>query len=113
MTSLSWRTRRMQFVWEKLGLVFGPDGLHRRPWMASHAQAPASLLLGDRIRIYFSSRPTPDLDGQYVSYSAFVDLDVDDPRRVLDVSSEPVMDLGGRGAFDEFGIYPFSVVPDG
>jgi predicted GH43/DUF377 family glycosyl hydrolase len=100
-------------VWEKLGLVFAPRQFPGRPWMASHAQAPATLVLEDRVRVYFSCRPLPDADGQYVSYSAFVDLDLKDPTRILDVADAPVLSLGARGAFDEFGTYPMSVARDG
>jgi hypothetical protein len=101
------------FVWEKLGLVFTPQAYPNRPWMASHAQAPATLMFEDRVRVYFSCRPVPDADGQYVSYSAFVDLDRDDPTQVLEVADTPVLSLGAKGAFDEFGTYPISVARDG
>ncbi|WP_240743893.1 glycosylase [Mycobacterium paragordonae] len=103
----------VRFVWEKLGLVFAPGRYDGRPWMTSHAQAPATLMLEDRIRVYFSCRPLPDSDGQFVSYSAFVDLDREDPTRVLEVADAPILSLGSRGAFDEFGTYPVSVVRDG
>lgn len=63
--------------------------------------------------MYFSCRPGPDADGQYVSYSAFVDLDRRDPCRVLAVAEEPILPLGDTGCFDEFGVYPVSVVRDG
>ena len=102
----------MRFVWEKLGLVFEPGRHAGRPWMVSHAQAPAALLLEDRVRVYFSCRPSPDPDGQYVSYSAFVDLDRGDPTRVLEIADAPILSLGATGSFDEFGVYPFSVARD-
>jgi predicted GH43/DUF377 family glycosyl hydrolase len=103
----------LRFVWQKLGLVFAPQEHPSRPWMASHAQAPATLPLEGRLRVYFSCRPLPEPDGQYVSYSAFVDLDPDDPTRVLEVADAPVLTLGTRGSFDEFGTYPMSVARDG
>lgn len=77
--------------------------------MKEFAQAPASLLLPDRLRMYFSCRPARDSSGQYVSHSAFVDLDRSDPRRVLRVAGTPILPLGEIGTFDEFGIYPVSV----
>ena len=103
----------MGFVWEKLGPVFSPGNYPGRPWMVSHAQGPATLVLDDRLRVYFSCRPLPDEAGRYVSYSAFVDLDRENLTRVLEVAEEPVLDLGPPGSFDEFGIYPWSVVRDG
>ena len=98
------------FSFERMGLVFKVDE-HRDPtWMSSFAQAPASLMFDDFVRIYFSTRPDPDKLGKFVSYTGFVDLDLTDPRKILRVSKAPVMPLGGRGTFDEFGTYPFSVV---
>jgi predicted GH43/DUF377 family glycosyl hydrolase len=99
--------------WRKLGLVFNPLDHPGRPWLDGFAQAPSTVLLDDRIRVYFSCRPPADADGSYVSYSAWVDLDRADPTRVLKVADEPVLDLGETGTFDEFGTYPFSVVRDG
>lgn len=60
--------------------------------------------------MYFSCRPEPDADGNYVSYSAWLDLDRHDLRNVVSISNEPVLSLGSRGEFDEFGTYPFSAV---
>lgn len=98
------------FVWEKLGKVFDPALVEGRPWLKEFAQAPATLLMDDCLRVYFSCRPPMDENGQYVSYSAFVDLDRADPTRVLRVAKDPILTLGGLGTFDEFGTYPVSVI---
>jgi hypothetical protein len=84
-----------------------------RPWLKEFAQAPATLLLDDVVRVYFSCRPPADAHGQYVSYSAYVDLDRRDLFKVRDVAATPILPLGGLGEFDEFGTYPVSVVRDG
>src|SRR5438552_8708221 len=81
--------------------------------MDAFAQAPATLVLDDVVRVYFSCRPKPDAHNQYVSRAAYVDLDRGDLFRVLSVSSRPIVELGARGTFDEFGTYPTSVIPDG
>jgi predicted GH43/DUF377 family glycosyl hydrolase len=81
--------------------------------MAGFAQGPATLVLDDVVRVYFSCRPKPDARNQYVSYAAYVDLDRGDLSRVVSVSARPILDLGGRGTFDEFGTYPVSVIRDG
>ena len=87
--------------WRKLGLVFSPQALPERPpWLAEFAQAPATLLFDDRVRVFFSCRPPAGPDGMYVSRSAFVDLDRGDLTRVLCVSDEPILPLGGTGEFD-------------
>jgi predicted GH43/DUF377 family glycosyl hydrolase len=99
-----------QFVWEKLGKVFDPTEVTDRPWLREFAQAPCVLELENTLRVFFSCRPAPDEHGQYVSYSAWLDLDKSDLRRITNVASEPVLALGARGTFDEFGTYPMSVI---
>ena len=69
------------FEWRKLGKVFDPRGIPDRPWLKEFAQAPATLLFDDVVRVYFSCRPPADGNGQYVSYSAWVDLDRADHAR--------------------------------
>lgn len=81
--------------------------------MKAFAQAPAALVCDDIVRMYFSCRPAPDADGQYVSYSAFVDLDRRDLFSVRRVADEPILPLGDIGTFDEFGVYPVSVIRSG
>lgn len=100
------------FRWRKLGRVFDPRAVIGRPWLAEFAQAPSVLVLDDCLRVYFSCRPPPDSNGQYVSFSAYVDLDRADPTRVLRVAERPILELGGLGTFDEFGTYPVSVIRD-
>lgn len=101
------------FTWQKLGRVFVPQDVTGRPWLREFAQAPATLVFDDFVRVYFSCRPPRDAHGQYVSYSAFVDFDRGDLTRIVGVAERPVLELGGRGCFDEFGTYPMSVLRDG
>jgi predicted GH43/DUF377 family glycosyl hydrolase len=51
------------------------------------------------------------LDEQGVGRVGFVDLDEHDPRRVLRVAPEPVLDIGEPGTFDDNGVLPSRVVP--
>lgn len=101
------------FRWRKLGRVFDPRQVRDRPWLHSFAQAPATLVFDDFVRVFFSCRPAPDENGQYLSHAAYVDLDRADLFKVLRVSERPVLELGGLGEFDEFGTYPMSVARDG
>lgn len=101
------------FRWTKLGKVFTPQEVAGRSWLKEFAQAPATLMFADFVRVYFSCRPSADANGQYVSYSAYVDLDRADLFRVLRVAEQPILALGGLGEFDEFGTYPVSVIRDG
>lgn len=85
--------------WETLGLIFRPE--QGADWMRTHAQVPTPLLCDGFIRVYFASRPEPGL-----SLTSYVDLDADDPTRILDVCAEPILPLGEPGTFDEHGIMP-------
>lgn len=100
------------FTWQKLGKIFDPTQVHGRPWLREFAQAPATLVFDTFVRVYFSCRPGPDAGGQYVSYSAFVDLDRQNLTRILRVADHPILPLGALGTFDEFGVYPVSVIRD-
>jgi hypothetical protein len=97
------------FLWKKLGKVFTPQEVTGRPWLKEFAQAPATLVFGDFVRVYFSCRPPADASGKYVSYSAWVDLDRADMFKVRAIAEQPILSLGGLGEFDEFGTYPVSV----
>jgi hypothetical protein len=101
------------FKWHKLGQLFDPRTHLETTWMHEFAQSPSALVLEDRIRVVFCARPKPGPDGMYVSYLASLDLDRNDPRRVIRLCSEPLMSLGARGCFDEFGTNPVSVISDG
>jgi hypothetical protein len=103
----------MKLEWEKLGRLFVPTKSNSPSWMAEYAQAPNALLLQDRIRIFFTTRLPRDEKGQYVSRVAFIDVDREYPLKILGLSTQPVIDLGGPGCFDEHGTYPFSAVQVG
>ena len=96
-----------------MGKIFDPADYVDRPWLREFAQGPASLVFDDFVRVYFSCRPAPDKSGAYVSNSAWVDLDRRDIRTILRVAEIPVLERGGFGEFDEFGIYPVSPIRNG
>lgn len=106
---------KQMFRWNKLGKIFDPLDYRgaSRPWLYEYAQAPATLLFDDFVRVYFSCRPPRDDTGQFVSYTAFVDLDRNDLFKVVRIAANPILSLGERGCFDEFGTYPVSVIPVG
>jgi hypothetical protein len=82
----------MKFNWKKLGVVFNPQDHETPDWMHEFAQAPCVLPFKDFVRLYFSCRPKPDINGQYVSYSAYVDLDRNNLFKVLRISQNPILD---------------------
>lgn len=96
--------------WKKLGRVFDPTTVKDRWFIHEFAQAPAVLIFDDVLRVYFSCRPPADEKGQYVSYSAWLELDRQDLFKVLHIAEQPILPLGGLGTFDEFGTYPVSVI---
>lgn len=93
------------FQWDKQGLLFRPSGQHG--WMNSHAQVPTVFPRPAEgiVRVYFSTRPKPDL-----SLTTYVDLDASDLKREVHLHPEPLLPLGGQGMFDEHGLMPSSVV---
>lgn len=100
------------FKWKKKGRIFDPTTITDRPWLKEFAQAPSVLIFDDFVRVYFSCRPPADENGQYVSYSAFVDLNRKNLFDILKISKTPIFTLGELGTFDQFGTYPVSVIRD-
>ncbi len=98
------------FTWQKLGRIFNPVEIKDRIWLKEFAQAPSVLIFDEFIRIYFSCRPAADDNGQYISYSAFVDVNRENLFDIIRVADEPILSLGELGTFDEFGTYPVSVI---
>ena len=94
------------FKWKKMGRVFAPE--NTQPWMHSHAQCPFPLEFDSFVRVYFATREKYN-EGMCRAYGGFVDLDKSS-FQVINISSQPLMDLGGIGEFDEFGSMPISVV---
>ena len=101
------------FKWKKLGRVFNPQEIENIPWLKEFAQAPSVIIYEKFIRVYFSCRPAPDSNGQYVSYSAFIDLNRENLFERVNIGKEPILKLGELGTFDEFGTYPSSVIRNG
>lgn len=83
--------------WEKRGFIFKPTG--EALWMKSHAQVPTALLLDDRIRVYIAVRPE-----QQQSLPTYIDLDIKDPSKIIYLHDKPIIELGGVGEFDQYGI---------
>ena len=94
------------FNWEKKGHIFAPDNHY--PWMFSHAQCPFPLQFDNFVRVYFATRESYNGD-MCRAFGGFVDLDKE-TFNIVNISSKPLMELGGVGEFDEFGSMPISVV---
>jgi hypothetical protein len=91
--------------WVKRGRILNPSVCSG--WL-THAQGPTVLAREGCLRIYFANRPQPN-----ISAPSFVDVDRGDPAKILSVNRPPLLELGDRGSFDEFGIVPCEVVEQG
>lgn len=85
--------------WLKKGRIFNVSGEYG--WMNSHAQIPTVLVLDDRLRVYFATRAEPGK-----SLTGFVDIDINEPTRILYLHDKPILEIGEEGSFDEHGIMP-------
>ncbi|MEN6351614.1 MAG: hypothetical protein ABFD08_19740 [Syntrophomonas sp.] len=90
--------------WQKKGLVYVPDG--KRSWARGTAYLPTVDILNSKVlRVYFAS-----LDENKYGRIGYVDLDIDNPQRILKESPEPVLDLGEYGTFDDCGVSPCCIL---
>ena len=96
--------------WRKLGKIFDPTEIKGRYWLNDFAQCTSALVCDDYVRVYFSCRPPIDSNGQFVSYTSYIDFDRNDLTKIIRVAENPILMLGDLGAFDEFGIYPSSIL---
>lgn len=90
--------------WEKKGIIFNPAG--KVSWAANTALQPTPLLLNnDVIRIYAGFR-----DDAGVSRIGWVDVESNDPSKIISYSKSPVLDVGLPGTFDDNGVVPSAVI---
>lgn len=91
--------------WNKRGLVYAPSG--SLWWAKEYATVPTVEVMGDTLRVYFAS-----LDDNRYGRIGIVDLDARDPSRTLHEYTEPALDIGEPGTFDDCGVNPSCVVPN-
>jgi hypothetical protein len=92
--------------WIKKGLIFSNTG--QLGWSRNSALTPTPVMLEDKIRVYAGFR-----DDEGISRIGYVDLDPSDPKKILAVSKDPVLDIGEPGTFDDNGVILGDVVRDG
>lgn len=85
--------------WIKKGHIF--KTAQQYEWMHSHAQCPTAIVLEDRIRIFFSARLR-----SVESLPTYIDVDMDDPKKIIKLNPTPILEKGRKGTFDENGIIP-------
>ena len=99
-----------RFKWKKLGKVFDPTNYKFSCNSVGYSQAPQTLILNDRVRVYFSTRQLDKIN-KYLSHIAYVDFNLE-MNEILGVSNKEVIPLGDLGTFDEHGIFPINIVKE-
>ncbi|RZJ51677.1 MAG: hypothetical protein EOO44_14170 [Flavobacterium sp.] len=89
--------------WDKIG-VFDAQN-YTNDWFANSALQPTPIVLAHAIRVFCGFR-----DSFGISRVGYVDLDLQDPSKILKVSDMPVLDVGKPGCFDDNGVVPSAVL---
>ena len=84
--------------WDKKGLIYTPS--KDKSWKDNSALTPTAYLLNEEtIRIYTSFRDTKG-----VGRIGYLDLDASNPSNIINISDNPVLDIGRNGVFDDSGV---------
>ena len=87
----------MEYCWEKEGLIYAPDG---NGYFKSHAARSIPYQVNDSIlRLFITSRDDDDR-----LLPSYIDLDINNPHRLLHVNDKPLLSFGRMGTFDDSGI---------
>ncbi len=92
--------------WRKLGKIFDPAEYPSSSEYVGFAQSPQTLEFEEFVRIYFSTRKM-DSTGKFLSHISFVDFDKEF-KKVVNISTKSIIELGDLGCFDEHGIFPIN-----
>ena len=85
--------------WKKLGKVISPLG---GSWSKSYCWIPfADYQYDDVYRIYFATRNVENL-----SQIGWVEININQPTKILNSSEEPTLKLGLLGSFDDSAVMP-------
>ncbi|MEO9804488.1 MAG: hypothetical protein ABJF04_14635 [Reichenbachiella sp.] len=90
--------------WKKKGRIFVND--KKQYWNKQYCGIPTAYLLSDeKLRIYYYS-----MDDKMDGRISYIDVSAEDPKHILYVHAEPVIDIGSPGTFDDSGICPSAVI---
>lgn len=94
--------------WRKKGLICSAAAFDL-PWYRKNTMVPLPWLRDERrLRIFVTM-----CDEKNVGRIGYVDVDPQDPARILDVSRQPVLDIGEEGSFSDNGVLTSSLLPMG
>jgi len=74
-------------------------------WSQNYAMLPTIDIMDDILRVYFAS-----LDEEKIGRIGFIDLDAHNPKNIVNISEEPVLDIGELGLFDDSGVNPSCLI---
>jgi len=84
--------------WGKKGLIYCPNGKYG--WDYDSALTPTPIILDNKtIRVFVSMR-----DKSGVGRIGFIDVDINNPIKIKNISERPILDIGLPGTFDDNGI---------
>jgi len=89
--------------WNKKGLIYKPNGSVW--WAKTHGYLPTPEVRDGYIRVYFAGR-----DDCRVGRIGYVDLDIHNPKEILYITKEPILDIGELGSFDDNGVTPSCII---
>jgi hypothetical protein len=90
--------------WEKRGLIY--HTVSNEDWMVSHAQLPTVDKISDEVlRIYFGTR-----DAFNRTVTTYLEVEANNPGKILYLHPKPVLSLGELGCFDDSGAMPSWIV---
>jgi len=94
--------------WQKKGFICSSETLDL-PWYKKNTMVPLPYLIApDRLRIFVTM-----CDADNVGRIGFIDVDPDNPGRILDYSRQPVLDIGSAGSFSDSGVLTSSLLQQG
>lgn len=94
-------------TFERKGLVCDASTLNL-PWFRKNAMVPIPCLMDSgRLRIYLTM-----CDEKNVGRIGYLDVDPGNPSRIIDVSQEPLIDVGQPGTYDDNGVVTASLLKD-
>jgi predicted GH43/DUF377 family glycosyl hydrolase len=95
-------------LWKKIGRIYDPK-LSNVEWMSRHSMLPiADHIKDDIFRVYCCSR---DAEGR--SLVGYIVIDINNPKKIIQISENPVFSFGKLGHFDDNGVSPSSIVTVG
>ena len=92
-------------AWKKIGQIITHEKVNRK-WMKTHAMDPTvDFLYDDIFRIYFCGR-----NENNQSLIGYVDIDINDPFKIIESPEEPILGLCTLGSFDDIGVTAYCII---